>query len=128
MVKRLVECTPKYWDFVRELRSNPRVQSGFIEVVSISKEQQEKYMQKYGKHYRVCVVEDKPAGFVGVIENDIRICTHPEYQGMGVGKFMLEEIMKIYPNAYGKVKIENEASKKLFKSLGFSETFIIFTK
>ena len=39
-----------------------------------------------------------------MIEDDIRICTHPDYQKRGVGKFMLEEAYKIWPNAHAKIK------------------------
>ena len=38
----------------------------------------------------------------------------------------VKEILKTFPNAFGKVKIENEASKKLFTSVGFKEKFIIY--
>ncbi len=85
-----------------------------------------KYMNKHSDCYRIGIIDTHPVGFVGVIEDDIRICTHPNHQGKGVGKFMLKEIMKIFPTAYGKVKKDNEASKKLFFSLGFKEKFIIF--
>lgn len=128
MVKEFKKCIPEYWEFIRELRNNPAVQDGFIQKVSITKEQQSAYMTKYAEHFRVCLIDGVPAGYVGVIEDDIRICTHPDFQKLGVGKFMLEMIMEEYPTAYGKVKVENEASKNLFKSLGFRETFIIFTK
>ena len=33
----------------------------------------------------VCTLEDTPVGFVGQVDGDIRVATHPEYQGMGVG-------------------------------------------
>jgi ribosomal protein S18 acetylase RimI-like enzyme len=124
----IVNCTEAYWEFVRNLRNNPQVIDGFVEAVYITPEMQESYMKKYSQYYRIALLENEPVGYVGVIEDDIRVCVHPSYQKKGVGKFLIAEIMKIYPNAYGKVKIENEASKKLFKSLGFSETFIIFTK
>ena len=39
---------------------------------------------------------------------------------------MLSEVIKKHPNAYGKVKLNNEPSKKLFKSAGFEEKFIIY--
>ena len=83
-------------------------------------------MKNHQQFYRVVLIDNQPCGYIGVINDDIRICTHPNFQGKGVGKFMLREIMKIFPNAYGKVKINNEASRKLFSSVGFKEKFIIF--
>ncbi|MFM8313790.1 MAG: GNAT family N-acetyltransferase, partial [Deltaproteobacteria bacterium] len=59
---------------------------------------------------------------------DIRICTLPKFQKQGVASFMLDEIMKIFPNALGKVKIDNLASRNLFKKMGFVESFIVFVR
>ena len=122
----LKKCTRKYWEFIRVLRNDKRVLDGFIESIYITKKMQEKYMQDHSKFYRVALLNNQPCGYVGVIEDDIRICTHPDFQGRGVGKFMLKEIINIFPTAYGKVKIDNEASKKLFSSVGFTKKFIIF--
>ena len=129
----LVNCTEKYWEFVRKLRMDPRVEKGFIERNKITKKMQIEYMKKHSIFYRVAVVEvideqkkiKKPAGFVGVIDNDIRVCTHPNYQRMGVGKFMINSAMKIWPNATSKIKIENKASLKLFESCGFKKKYYI---
>jgi RimJ/RimL family protein N-acetyltransferase len=115
----IVECTKEYWEFVRQLRMDERVIDGFLQTQSITKEQQESYMSKQSNNYRICLVDGQPAGYVGVIEDDIRVCTHPDFQGMGVGKFMIGECMKIWTNAYAKVKIGNTASDKLFLSCGF---------
>ena len=115
----LVRCTTKYWEFVRQLRMDDRVISGFLETTVITEEQQNKYMIGNAHNYRIALVDGKPAGYVGVIEDDIRVCTHPDFQGMGVGKFMIEECMKIWPTAYAKVKHGNIASDKLFLSCGF---------
>jgi RimJ/RimL family protein N-acetyltransferase len=41
---------------------------------------------------------------------------------------MIEEIMKEFPSAFAKVKIENEASLKLFESCGFTKQFYILKK
>lgn len=129
----LVNCTEKYWEFVRKLRTDPRVEKGFVERNKITKKMQIEYMKKHSIFYRVAVVEvideqkkiKKPAGFVGVIDNDIRVCTHPNYQRMGVGKFMINSAMKIWPNATSKIKIENKASLKLFESCGFKKKYYI---
>jgi hypothetical protein len=92
---------------------------GFLETTPITEEQQIKYMSDNSQHYRIALLDGKPAGYVGVIEDDIRVCTHPDFFGMGVGKFMIKSAMAIWPTAYAKVKIGNTASDKLFLSCGF---------
>jgi ribosomal protein S18 acetylase RimI-like enzyme len=132
----IVKCSKKYWEFVRTLRNNEKVQEGFIETIEITPEMQEKYMNKYNECYRVVLAEvhvgdslsKVPVGFVGVIENDIRVCTHPNFQGRGYGKFMINECMKIWPNAFAKVKIKNKASLKLFESCGFNKKYYILKR
>jgi ribosomal protein S18 acetylase RimI-like enzyme len=128
MQMELVKCTKKYWEFVRVLRNDDRVQSGFIKSSNITKDMQSAYMMMYSKFYRIALIDGKPAGYVGVIDDDIRVCTHPNYQGQGVGKFMINECMKIWPTAFAKVKMENEASIRLFESCGFTKRFFILTK
>ena len=125
---KIIDCTSEYWDFVRTLRNDDRVQDGFIEKVRITTEQQKIYMEKNSIFYRICTLDNNPVGFVGVIENDLRICTHPDHQNKGIGKFMISKAMEIFPDAYGKVKINNLQSRNLFKSSGFEESFIIYTK
>ena len=117
----LTNCTHIYWEFIRALRNDKRTQSGFIQNEYITKEAQEIYMKLNASNYKIALLNNSPVGYVGVIDNDIRICTHPNFQGKGVGKFMLKEIIKIFPTAHGKVKIDNKVSKKLFKSVGFNE-------
>ncbi|MBH83839.1 MAG: hypothetical protein CMP70_04105 [Flavobacteriales bacterium] len=132
----LVNCTENYWEFVRKLRMDPRVEKGFVEKKKITKQMQKDYMKKYSNFYRIALVDKtnkkeivkEPAGFIGVINNDIRICTHPNYQGIGVGKFMINSAMKIWPKATSKIKIENKSSLKLFESCGFNKKYYILEK
>ena len=124
----LVECDEKYWEFVRKLRMNDEVIDGFIKTDFISKDQQSRYMNKYSNNYRIALIDEIPVGFVGVIENDIRVCTHPEHQRKGVGKFMINECLKIWPDAFAKIKIDNKSSLKLFESCGFYKKFVIMEK
>ena len=121
-----VNATIEYWEFIRILRNDERVGEGFIQNTHITEEMQLEYMKKYSQYYYIALIDNIPAGYIGVIDDDIRVCTHPNFQGKGVGKFMLREIMKIFPSAYGRVKIDNEASNKLFTSVGFKEKFIIY--
>ena len=72
-------------------------------------------MKENGHNFWICLDDLEPVGYVGIISDDIRVATHPDHQKKGIGAFMINEIMKIYPNAYAKVKLENEASIKLFE-------------
>ena len=120
----LVSITPEHYEFVRELRMNPQTKGGFLEEAQISKEDQEKYMIKHGQNYYVCLLYDVPVGYIGVLDDDIRFCTHPNYQGKGVGAYMLREAKKLYPNATGRIKKDNTASQRAFDKAEISYTLI----
>jgi|TARA_R110000751_G_scaffold166106_2_gene272087 hypothetical protein len=117
----LVPITEDYYDFVRILRMHPKTRSGFIEEAQITEDSQEKYMSKHGKDYYVCLLYEGtdfccPVGYIGVIDEDIRLCTAPSHQGLGIGKFMLQQIKTLYPHATGKIKKNNLASQVIFDS------------
>jgi len=109
----------KYWEFVRILRNDERVKSGFIQQEHISVEDHAKYMFKHHKCYFACLADEEFAGYVGVVDEDIRIATHPDKQKLGVGSFMLEFVKANFPTAKAKIKLENEASLKLFQKSGY---------
>jgi len=125
---RLVKNNYVYWEFIRNLRNMDGVRQGFIEQEYISQEQHELYMKENSCFFYICLHNDIPVGYVGVIKDDIRIATHPDHQGKGVGSFMLNEVMKIHPTAFGKVKLENTASLRLFESCGFVRKYYILEK
>ena len=123
---KLVPNKAGYWEFIRLLRSDKRVQEGFIQdIPQISKLEQELYMEKYNDNYYICLCDDKPCGFIGEIDGDIRVCTHPNYQGNGVGSFMISEITKVRPNIYAKVKLDNISSVKAFEKAGYEKKYFI---
>ena len=125
---KLVKCEKKYWEFVRKLRNDQRVTDNFIDNTYITKKMQEAFMKLNSNSYRIALYEHNPVGYVGVIENDIRICIHPDYQRKGIGSFMINNIMLVWPNAVAKVKIENVSSIKMFESCGFKKNFFILKK
>ena len=125
MKLKLKKNSKKYWDFIRILRSDKRVQSGFIKNSTISIKEQEIYMKKYNSHYYVCLYNDIPCGFIGEINGDIRLCTDPQYQGKGVGSFMIREITKLRPNVFAKIKIDNKASLKAFEKAGYVKKYYL---
>ena len=128
MKLKFVKNEEKYWDFIRNLRNDPKVKTGFIQQEEILPESHQKFMTKYGHLFYLCLCDNTPAGYVGVIDRDIRVATHPNFQGKGIGKFMIEQIMLKFPDAYAKIKIENEASIRLFKSCNFKEKYFILEK
>jgi RimJ/RimL family protein N-acetyltransferase len=119
MELKLVKNEEKYFEFIRNLRNDKENQKGFLEQVSITKEQQKNYMSKYGDDYYICLKENIPVGYIGVVDNDIRVCTDTKYKKTGSGTFMLNEVMKIYPNATAKILKDNLASLNLFKKCNF---------
>tara|TARA_R110002020_G_scaffold379488_1_gene590709 strand:- start:16589 stop:16957 length:369 start_codon:yes stop_codon:yes gene_type:complete len=118
----LVSITPEYYEFVRELRIHPETRGGFLKDASITPEQQNKYMEKHGYNYYICLLYGRPVGYIGVIDNDIRFCTDPELQGMGIGSFMLSKIQKLYPEATGRILKDNIASQRAFDKCGIAYT------
>lgn len=125
---KLIPNEEKYYEFIRELRTCDENTLGFINQEKISKEQQHEYMSKFGQFYYICLLEDSPVGFVGVIDDDIRVATKPGFKKMGVAKFMIIEIIKIFPNAKAKIKSNNFGSIALFKSCGFITEYVIMKK
>lgn len=120
MELKLVKNEKKYYEFIRNMRVHPDNESGFLEKVNITSEQQENYMKKYNDCYYVAILNETPVGYVGVVDDDIRICTDPSYKKTGAGTFMLNEIMKLYPKATAKILKDNIASLSLFKKCNFT--------
>jgi len=127
-VYNLAKNTKDYWDFILNLRNDPEVKKGFIQQGEISYQDHVVYMESYGNNFYICLDSEVPIGYIGVINNDIRVATHPDYQGKGVAKFMVTEVMKEHPKSFAKVKIENQASLKLFESCGFKKKYFILEK
>jgi len=125
---KFVKNTSQYWGFILELRNDPAIKPGFIQQGYIREEDHYRFMETLGKNFYICLDNDVPIGYIGVIDRDIRVATHPDHQGKGVAKFMVEELMKGHPDSFAKVKIENEASLRLFESCGFKKKFFILEK
>lgn len=125
---KLIKNSEEYWEFIRKLRNLDSVKKGFIKQENISKKKQQEYMAKNGDNFWICLEGHTPIGYVGVINDDIRVATHPDHQKKGVGVFMINEVMKKYPNAYARIKLDNEASIKLFERCGFTKRYFILER
>ena len=66
-----------------------------------------------------------PVGYIRHMDGDIGVCTSPEYWGQGIGTFMIKELMKLHPECYAKIKLDNEASIRAFEKAGFKKKYYI---
>lgn len=121
----IVPNSPQFYDFIRTLRNDERVKHGFIEQAPITPAQHAAYMAVHADEYVVALYDGSPAGYAGSVDGDIRVCTHPDYQGRGLGRALVEAIIERFPNSQAKVKVENSASLKLFESCGFITTYVL---
>ena len=71
---------------------------------------------------------DTPVGFMGEIEGDIRVAVSPEHFSKGIGKYMIDELMKLHPESFAKIKVDNVQSKKLFEKCGFVEKYVVMER
>lgn len=123
---KLIKCYKKYWEFIRKLRLDPKNTKGFIQTATITTKEQKSYMTKNSQYYRVCLLNDIPVGFIGSIDNDIRICVDDKYKRQGIGKFMILKSIELWPESVAKIKIDNIASQKLFESCGFKLKYLTY--
>jgi len=112
------------YEFIRQLRTDPRTESGFLTKAVISPSDQIEYMSKHKDDYYVCYYNQLRVGYCGVIDNDIRFCVVPYYHGMGIGKFMLRHMKNLYPEATGRIKRENFGSIMAFQKEGIKFTIV----
>ena len=119
---KLVSCDKKYWEFVRRLRIDPKNQAGFLTYANITCEQQSDFMKKNAIRYRVCLLENKPVGYVGLVgEKEVTYCVDSKYAGKGIGTYMINTFGKEFESLEALVKPENIASQKVFEKLGYKK-------
>lgn len=122
MKLELVNCDKQYWEFVRLLRTNPKNQEGFFTYAEITPEQQKAFMGQNFGNYKICLVDGEPAGYVGLLKgHEITYCVSPDFQGKGVGTFMIKEFSPRWAWVDALVKVDNIASQKVFEKLGFEK-------
>ena len=124
----LVEISSEFFEFVRRLRTDPRNADSFVSNNEITFQNQIDYMEQHLKDYFVCLSQQTPVGFIGVVQGDIRLAVDHDFRNRGVATFMVNEISKLFPEASAKIKTSNVASIALFESVGFERQFYIYGK
>lgn len=122
----IVSNNQKYFEFIRQLRNHKKLKKGFIQQKHVSKSQHLKYMKKNKQFYYICLLNNQPVGYIGIIDNDIRVATHPDFHGQGIALFMVKFIKKKFKKAQAKIKISNQASIRLFEKAGFKLKYYLY--
>ena len=125
----LIECSNLpggHWDTILEIRNENR--EGFGDSSMIHSGAHCKYMFNHFSNYLLCVEGDEVLGFIGHVNNDIRVATKKEHQRKGVGKFMVQQFCKRFPDCLAKIKMENVSSLKLFEACGFKKKYYLLQK
>jgi RimJ/RimL family protein N-acetyltransferase len=124
----LIKNEKKYWEFIRNLRNMDGVREGFIQQKIITKREHEEYMKKNSSFFYILLDKSVPICYIGIVDDDIRIATHPNHQGKGAGTYAVNEVMKLHPQAIAKVKIKNKASLKMFEKCGFKKKYYLLER
>jgi len=122
MINKLVPNNAEHWEFIRELRNDLEIQKGFVEQVCITEEEEKKYMEKYNDNYYICLRGGVQVGFIGEVDNDIRIAVRGDYQRLGIGEMMVREFMLLRPDSRPKILKQNLTSQRLFEKCGFKRS------
>ena len=121
----LVNCSKKYWNFVRILRADKRIIRNFVDQSTISEMQQITFMKLNSEFFKICLIDDNPVGYIGLIgerKNEITLCVIPEKSNLGIGSYMLSIFQKLNNKTLtAKVKKDNISSSKVFLKNGFRE-------
>ena len=124
----LVLCDEKYWEFVRVIRTHPKNIDNFNTKGEITVQQQREFMEKNSHRYQICLLNGKPVGYIALGDNNkIQYCVHPDYQGKGIGTFMVKELFDKIDELQAYVKVHNIPSQKVFEKIGFKK-FIYYKK
>jgi ribosomal-protein-alanine N-acetyltransferase len=77
------------------------------------------------KHkYLVAKDENKVVGYIGIEKildekHIINLAVHPDYQGKGIGKRLLQQVLNDEEVFFLEVRTSNETARKIYERLGF---------
>ena len=120
---QLVKNEEKYWEFIRVLRNT---NNGFVEQVNITKDEQRTYMYRYTNDYWVCLIDKKPVGFIGIVNNDLRLAVDKNHRRKGVATFMIKELPRMLNNVTIKILYDNDPSRKLFEKVLGKPKYVMY--
>ena len=112
---QLIPAVEQYWDNIRKLRNQNS--TSFGNSATIQKTEHWDFMKKHSDTYRVAVCNGQFLGFIGHVQNDLRLACCK--RGCGVGRFMFSHFLTEVGDLEIKVLKDNRASMRFFQKLGY---------
>lgn len=127
---KVVKCKKIYWPFVMNLRNHPSVMKNMFSKRAYGSDEFISEMYGRSQFFRIVLIDNHPAGYYKVLNNEISIVVHPDYRGQGVASFMVKHILKRFKGKplEARIRVSNRASIKLFEKFGFMRESITFVR
>jgi RimJ/RimL family protein N-acetyltransferase len=77
------------WEFIRKVRNAGK--EGFFVSEDVSIDEHEKFMAMHGRDYYIGVEEGEDVGFIGVVNDDIRVGVCKKRRGRGLGSKLIKK-------------------------------------
>lgn len=113
----LRSCQPSDFEGIRDIRNANR--HAFSNSHLLTCEEHAKFMHLHHSTYRLAFYKTTLVGFIGQVDQDLRLGVSPLWKRKGVGRFMVKNFCRLYPKITVKVKRSNSPSLEFFKSLGW---------
>ena len=117
-------------DFVFKLRNSWGVRRQSWNINSISREEHIEFWKKNFLNYWIItrVTDDKPIGFVRIIDGEVSIAIDSHYRNEGYGSKAIEILMDICPEMMATVKLSNNKSLAFFLRNDFKIKGFVLSK
>lgn len=106
-----------HYEDIRRIRNLNRMSFGNKDEIDAATHK--KFMDKHAVNYRVVLNRNLVVGFIGQVENDLRLAVHPSNQQQGIAQFMYPLFLEEYPDVTVKVNRDNDKSLAFFKKVGW---------
>jgi len=113
----------KDWDYILNLRNDPRFSPFFYNQKKITKKEHYQYLEKQKKNSnffnRIICYGKKDVGYIRILDNDVSIIVDQKFHSKGIGvnalKILEENARSLgIKKLIGKVMIDNKSSQKIF--------------
>ncbi|HKR74861.1 MAG TPA: GNAT family N-acetyltransferase [Candidatus Nitrosocosmicus sp.] len=127
--------TPNDWLFILDIRNEEDVRNASFNTEIIDRDRHIEYMNKLENmkdvYQRIITYNNKDAGYIKVIDNEVSYMIKKEFRGKGIMKSSFEILFKDLKRLgntkiNASIKAENYASLRLAEKMGYKITKITY--